>query len=763
MELLNRLSCSFLLAAALLTSLSLRVEAVAPPNDLVKNAIVLPGTSGSITGATTVGSTVEPRESVLSGSHSTIWYSFTALAEGYLLVTYDKVNDKLGVIDVEPFIYLGGSLSPRDPPITQTVTAGNQYVVAIPFAAGATRKLQFSSIINNGAFNFSYKFIAGGGFAVIGRNTYSEGDGTAIVTVGRVGNTDYTGTIDYAVQDDTAVAGTDYTAISPLSGTLVFAPGETRKTLTYGIVNNNVVNATTDFFVNLSNPDANSVILNNGGIYEITDDDATLPPPVNDNFANAINLASAGDTQAIGAGTATTEAGEGYGNTQSIWYKWTAPADGIVSVLASYSSNGSSSVYSVSLFTGTSVGQLTSVDVLPTPSFHAIVKAGTQYYIAVNGVDTTMQSSPEIDLSFSSTGNAFQMAKIAQFLAEGEMVNLTINRLGPATGTATVDYIVDLEDDLGGGLFDSTPYALVNEDYHPTGATVTFGPGVTTQTISFPTLKRATKAPPRHIVVELTNPSTGCYLDSPSGTVVRIYDHLSAVSFVAATEISPLANVSGPGGVGFITLKLTATGAVTGQLYMDGKRYGFGGVLPRMSTDVTGSFADTSVTIHRKGLSDIVISLHSQRSGGMQDFLSGTVSDAGSLAWHHPALKTGPVLTAFTSVLTPYVSRYAVPPGGSILPVTLPTSIQIVLDGGGLSHVVLPFSLRKGNIATPVAGTPGSPTLKFNGANAGFSGSYTAPGGKRISFQGVVTRNNIGGAGYFINAGSAGTVTLTAH
>ena len=58
-------------------------------------------------------------------------------------------------------------------------------------------------------------------------------------------------TVDYATQDGTAKAGTDYTA---KSGTLTFAPGQTTATISVPITNHNLASETEAFNVVLSNP-----------------------------------------------------------------------------------------------------------------------------------------------------------------------------------------------------------------------------------------------------------------------------------------------------------------------------------------------------------------------------------------------------------------------------------------------------------------------------------------------------------------------------
>ena len=67
----------------------------------------------------------------------------------------------------------------------------------------------------------------------------------------RYGNSTGSASVRYSTADDTAIAGTNYTATS---GTLTFAPGETQKTIRV------TINADTDavsgetFFLNLSTP-----------------------------------------------------------------------------------------------------------------------------------------------------------------------------------------------------------------------------------------------------------------------------------------------------------------------------------------------------------------------------------------------------------------------------------------------------------------------------------------------------------------------------
>ena len=115
----------------------------------------------------------------------------------------------------------------------------------------------------------------------------------------------------------------------------------------------------------------------------------TNPPPVlplNDDFANAITLTgSVIETNANNLG-ATTEPGEpyhrGYPATRSIWWRWTAPADGLVQAELSQISipgavslfaGGENSEMRLSVYSGAVLADLQPVPLLPAIASHVPV------------------------------------------------------------------------------------------------------------------------------------------------------------------------------------------------------------------------------------------------------------------------------------------------------------------------------------------------------------------------------------------------------
>ena len=104
--------------------------------------------------------------------------------------------------------------------------------------------------------------------------TVDEADGTATFTVALTGEVQGGFSVDAATADDTATAGSDYTAATQ---TLNFAGtnGETQ-TFTVNITDDAVLEGTEQFFANLSNATDGVTIADGQGIGTITDNDSRL-------------------------------------------------------------------------------------------------------------------------------------------------------------------------------------------------------------------------------------------------------------------------------------------------------------------------------------------------------------------------------------------------------------------------------------------------------------------------------------------------------
>ncbi|WP_310461073.1 Calx-beta domain-containing protein [Sphaerotilus sp.] len=132
--------------------------------------------------------------------------------------------------------------------------------------------------------------------------TVNEGTGTATFTVTLTTAASTPVTVQFASEDGTAHAGTDYAAVS---GALTFAPGELTKTITVPITDDTVFEGPETFKINLSSPSDNALIVDGLGLGTIKDDGSgTVPPgvtPTDDRPHAVINDVIVNE----GAGTAT--------------------------------------------------------------------------------------------------------------------------------------------------------------------------------------------------------------------------------------------------------------------------------------------------------------------------------------------------------------------------------------------------------------------------------------------------------------------------
>ena len=118
-----------------------------------------------------------------------------------------------------------------------------------------------------------------------------EEAGPAMVTVNLAPAGTETVTVDYATRDFSAEEGEDYTATS---GTLTFAQGETSKTITIPILNDDIYEGLEKFFVDLRNPSGTALPATPTKAVEIASDDAvptaSLAPVTVDEGAGTMTL-----------------------------------------------------------------------------------------------------------------------------------------------------------------------------------------------------------------------------------------------------------------------------------------------------------------------------------------------------------------------------------------------------------------------------------------------------------------------------------------
>jgi hypothetical protein len=140
---------------------------------------------------------------------------------------------------------------------------------------------------------------------------------------------------------------------------------------------------------------------------------ARLAPPPNDNFIDRIALYGAEGTAAGSIAEAGMEPGEPWHNsdhfgTNSVWWAWTAPADGVFNFDTAPSlPNAILTVYS-----GTDINALTRVAQtrMRVMAAHVLASAGTIYRIAVCGASSTDQGAITVRYYPESISDWFVMS-----------------------------------------------------------------------------------------------------------------------------------------------------------------------------------------------------------------------------------------------------------------------------------------------------------------------------------------------------------------
>ena len=169
--------------------------------------------------------------------------------------------------------------------------------------------------------------------------------------------------------------------------------------------------------------------------------------PVNDLFANRSSLGGSSGSSAGTNVNATSEPGEpnhaGSVGGASIWWKWTAPAAGQVSL----DTGGSGFISLLAVYTGTAVSSLTPVAASTNGNggIYFQAQAGTEYEIAVDGSNGT-SGSVALHWSLNTAASAdlvLTLGASAGTVASGGQVTytMTVQNNGPqaATDVTVVD------------------------------------------------------------------------------------------------------------------------------------------------------------------------------------------------------------------------------------------------------------------------------------------------------------------------------------
>ncbi|MGC8638923.1 MAG: Calx-beta domain-containing protein, partial [Isosphaeraceae bacterium] len=344
----------------------------------------------------------------------------------------------------------------------------------------------------------------------------------AALTVTRTSGSDGLVTVNYATANGTAAAGVDYVATS---GTLVFQPGETVKTIAIATLDDNRIAGNKTFSVILSAPGMG----------------ATLGAP----SATTVTVVD-GAPGRLQFSASTAAAKEGQAATLIVTR--TGGSAGFVSVhYATANATGRAGVNYVK-----AVGDLT---LQPGETSRAIaIATRNDGRTAGNKTFRVVLSAPKGGAALGSPNTAtvtvvdaqpgrFQFSTSKAVVNEGQIVTLTVTRTKGGDGLVTVRYATS----------NSTAKAGVN--YAAAVGALTFQPGETVKTVAIKTIDDGRVAGNKTFRVNLSVLTKGATRGTPSAVTVSILDSkktfpstVAKAAFLVDTLLSQGALVGAFGG-----------------------------------------------------------------------------------------------------------------------------------------------------------------------------------------------------------------------
>jgi Calx-beta domain len=312
-------------------------------------------------------------------------------------------------------------------------------------------------------------------------------------------------TVNYSTTGGTATSGSDFTAIT--AGTLTFAAGETQKTITVKVLNDNLIESTENFFVALTSQPGSGVAIGTNGTatVDISDDDS---PSATIGFSQSSFDADEGS----GFANLTVTRSGGLGVHATVNY---STSDGTALAGTNYVSTTGSVTFAINEVTKTI--QIPIIDdptADPTLTFTVTLTAddGTGF------VGGRAQATVNI---IDNDATTFRFNPSTYTIDEGSgSVTLTVEalRVGDPSETITVDYVTT----------DAT--AKAGSNYTRTSGRLTFGPDISSQTITVPIIENSSTDGTTTFTVTLSNPlgegdSAPPRLGTPSSATVSIIDN----------------------------------------------------------------------------------------------------------------------------------------------------------------------------------------------------------------------------------------------
>ncbi len=322
----------------------------------------------------------------------------------------------------------------------------------------------------------------------------NENDGTVTITATLNAPSGQTVTVDYATSDGTATAGSEYT---DTSGTLTFNPGETEKTFTVPIIDDNIAEPSKTFNVALSNPTNAALGAVNSAPVVISDDEGD---PTVQFDPTTYSVSEGGGTV-----TATVRLSHPSAFTVTVDYM---SADGTAVAGSDYTSTSGTLKFNP--------GETSKMITVPIVD-NTLDESDETFTIKLqNPVSATLGTPNDVatvTIADDDPAPTVQFQASSYSVSEsGGSAAVVVTLSTQSALTVTVDYATQ---DLS---------AKAGLDYTAMSGTLEFAPGTTSQTVNIPIQSDALDEIDETFNVLLSNPNNAT-LGSTATTSVQIVDN----------------------------------------------------------------------------------------------------------------------------------------------------------------------------------------------------------------------------------------------
>jgi chitinase len=285
--------------------------------------------------------------------------------------------------------------------------------------------------------------------------------------------------VNYATTDDSAAAGSDYVVCT---GTVTFQPGQTSVPVTVQVNGDRLVEQNETFSVSLSGPSSNAYINRATGIGTIMDDESRI------SIAGAIQLEAQSGTTPFNFTVSLSAAYD-----QAVTVNYTT-ADGTAKAGTDYTAAAGSLIFAPGETSKTiPVAVSGNASAAPDKTFFVNMSTPNSYAAIINGgqaVGTIVDREPRISVydAYNNYATSFTFT-VSLSAAYDHEVTVNFNTLD-GTATAGVDYVAQ-------------------------SGTLTFAPGVTSQTITIDVLDQNSMYD-KYFSVQLSGVSSNALLANES-------------------------------------------------------------------------------------------------------------------------------------------------------------------------------------------------------------------------------------------------------